>query len=125
MVTTAQSPAPYATHVPTHLPTVNTSHPSFPALSAAVGSEPSPLPSGWEQTTIPSGEVLYVNRTTKATTWERPVAPSVAVATPLIRNNELALPPGRTQRNAIDVKKRRLFHSPFCFSEAGNTTVKL
>ena len=72
-----------------------------------------------------SGEVLYVNHTTKATTRERPVAPPVAVATPFISNKELALPPGRTQRNAIDVKKRRLFHCWFCFSEAGNTTVRL
>ncbi|CAN0108163.1 unnamed protein product, partial [Ascophyllum nodosum] len=49
---------------------------------------------GWEEKTAVSGEVFYVNRTTNAITWERPEAPPVAVATPVVGNGELPLPPG-------------------------------
>lgn len=40
----------------------------------------SPRAPGWEERTAESGEVYYVNHTTKKTSRERPVNPPVAVS---------------------------------------------
>lgn len=54
---------------------------------------------GWEQKWTASGELYYVNHSTRTTSWERPLGSSVVVsppvAVPVADRVETALPPGK------------------------------